>query len=76
MKETAKCYCGHTTYCDCSPLEQPKQETAKKGAKFQQKLQEVMEQAEAKKAKDKLDILYLELHRWKNIKHKIQSKKL
>ena len=27
MKEDIKCYCGHTTYCDCSPLEQPKQET-------------------------------------------------
>jgi hypothetical protein len=22
-----KCYCGHTSYCDCSPLEEPKQET-------------------------------------------------
>jgi len=22
-----KCYCGHTTYCDCGPLEEPKQET-------------------------------------------------
>jgi hypothetical protein len=22
-----KCYCGHTTYCDCSPLEESKQET-------------------------------------------------
>lgn len=22
-----KCYCGHTTYCDCSPQEEPKQET-------------------------------------------------
>ena len=21
-----KCYCGHTDYCDCSPLEEPKQE--------------------------------------------------
>ena len=21
-----KCYCGHTTYCDCGPLEEPKQE--------------------------------------------------
>ena len=21
-----KCYCGHTSYCDCSPLEEPKQE--------------------------------------------------
>jgi hypothetical protein len=20
-----KCYCGHTSYCDCSPLEEPKQ---------------------------------------------------
>jgi hypothetical protein len=24
--ETTKCYCGHTTYCDCGP-EEPKQET-------------------------------------------------
>ena len=22
-----KCYCGHTTYCDCGSLEEPKQET-------------------------------------------------
>ena len=22
-----KCYCGHTTYCDCGPIEEPKQET-------------------------------------------------
>jgi hypothetical protein len=22
-----KCYCGHTSYCDCSPLEESKQET-------------------------------------------------
>jgi len=22
-----KCYCGHTSYCDCSPLEEPKQFT-------------------------------------------------
>ena len=22
-----KCYCGHTTMCDCSPIEEPKQET-------------------------------------------------
>ena len=22
-----KCYCGHTSYCDCSPLEEPQQET-------------------------------------------------
>jgi hypothetical protein len=21
MKETTKCYCGHTTYCDCGPEE-------------------------------------------------------
>ena len=26
-----KCYCGHTTYCDCGPLEEPKQETLEKG---------------------------------------------
>ena len=45
--------------------------TYKKQGKFQQKLQEVVEQSEAKKAKDKLDILYLELYRWKNIERKI-----
>jgi hypothetical protein len=28
MEET-KCYCGHTTYCDCGP-EEPKKETIKK----------------------------------------------
>jgi hypothetical protein len=27
-----KCYCGHTTTCDCSPLE-PKQETLEEAAK-------------------------------------------
>jgi len=26
-----KCYCGHTTYCDCGPLEEPQQETLEKG---------------------------------------------
>jgi len=26
-KQETKCYCGHTTYCDCGPLEEPKQET-------------------------------------------------
>jgi hypothetical protein len=25
-----KCYCGHTSYCDCGPLEEPKQETLEK----------------------------------------------
>jgi len=25
-KQETKCYCGHTTYCDCGPLEEPKQE--------------------------------------------------
>jgi len=24
-KQETKCYCGHTTYCDCGPLEEPKQ---------------------------------------------------
>ena len=28
-----KCYCGHTTYCDCGPLEEPKQETLEETAK-------------------------------------------
>ena len=27
-----KCYCGHTTYCDCGPLEEPKQETLEEAA--------------------------------------------
>jgi hypothetical protein len=27
MVEQIKCYCGHTDYCDCGPLEEPKQET-------------------------------------------------
>ena len=26
MVEQIKCYCGHTTYCDCIPLEELKQE--------------------------------------------------
>lgn len=26
-KQSTKCYCGHTTYCDCGPLEEPKQLT-------------------------------------------------
>ena len=26
MKKSTKCYCGHTTYCDCGP-EEHKQET-------------------------------------------------
>ena len=26
MVEQIKCYCGHTTYCDCGPLEELKQE--------------------------------------------------
>lgn len=30
-EEQTKCYCGHTTYCDCGP-EEPKQETLKKAA--------------------------------------------
>jgi hypothetical protein len=29
MEKEIKCYCGHTTTCDCSPLEEPKQETRK-----------------------------------------------
>jgi len=27
MENKTKCYCGHTIYCDCTPLEEPKQET-------------------------------------------------
>ena len=29
MKNKTKCYCGHTDYCDCIPLEELKQETLK-----------------------------------------------
>ena len=29
-----KCYCGHTTYCDCGPLEEPKQETLEEAAEI------------------------------------------
>ena len=28
-----KCYCGHTIYCDCGPLEEPKQETLEEAIK-------------------------------------------
>jgi hypothetical protein len=27
-----KCYCGHTSYCDCSPLDEAKQETLEEAA--------------------------------------------
>lgn len=27
-----KCYCGHTIMCDCSPLDEPKQETLEEAA--------------------------------------------
>jgi hypothetical protein len=33
MKEQTKCYCGHTTYCDCGP-EEPKQETLEEAAEI------------------------------------------
>ena len=32
MEQETKCYCGHTTYCDCGPLEEPKQETLEEAA--------------------------------------------
>ena len=28
MKEETKCYCGHTTYCDCGPKQEILEETA------------------------------------------------
>jgi hypothetical protein len=31
-EEQTKCYCGHTSYCDCRP-EKPKQETLEEAAK-------------------------------------------
>ena len=36
-----KCYCGHTTYCDCGPLEEPRKETLKEAAEklYQEGLQ-------------------------------------
>jgi hypothetical protein len=30
MKEETKCYCGHTTYCDCGPEQETLEEAAKK----------------------------------------------
>jgi hypothetical protein len=27
LEEQTKCYCGHTTTCDCIPKEEPKKET-------------------------------------------------
>jgi hypothetical protein len=33
MEEKTKCYCGHTTTCDCGPEEEPKQETLEEVAK-------------------------------------------
>lgn len=32
MNKKTKCYCGHTDYCDCGPLEEPKQETLEEAA--------------------------------------------
>jgi len=32
MNKKIKCYCGHTTICDCGPLEEPKQETLEEAA--------------------------------------------
>jgi hypothetical protein len=32
MEQETKCYCGHTTYCDCGPLEEPKQEKLEEAA--------------------------------------------
>jgi hypothetical protein len=29
-----KCYCGHTDYCDCSPLEESKQETLEEASEI------------------------------------------
>ena len=47
MKEEIKCYCGHTTTCDCGP-EEPKQERSYSEEeviqlliKFNQEIQEV-----------------------------------
>ena len=33
MENKTKCYCGHTDYCDCIPLEELKQETLEEAAK-------------------------------------------
>ena len=33
-----KCYCGHTTYCDCGPLEEPLKETLEEAAKNETKI--------------------------------------
>jgi hypothetical protein len=30
MKEETKCYCGHTTYCDCGPKQETLEEAAER----------------------------------------------
>ena len=32
MENKTKCYCNHTDYCDCAPLEELKQETLEEAA--------------------------------------------
>ena len=32
MNKKIKCYCGHTDYCDCGSLKEPKQETLEEAA--------------------------------------------
>jgi hypothetical protein len=44
-EETTKCYCGHTTYCDCGP-EEPKQEIT---------LEEVFNEEKVKGVKELID---------------------
>jgi len=34
QEEQTKCYCGHTSYCDCGPQEEPKQDTMKTAVEF------------------------------------------
>lgn len=34
MKEETKCYCGHTTYCDCGPKQDVKYDMMQEYAEF------------------------------------------
>jgi hypothetical protein len=38
QEEQIKCYCGHTSYCDCGPQEEPKQDTMKTAVEYLYKI--------------------------------------
>ena len=56
-----KCYCGHTIMCDCSPIDEPKQETLEETA--EKYSEEDMKQAYLDGCKIKLTNIY-HLEKW------------